>query len=320
MNSARHTKTTNGRVTTHLPAALVLCASVAAPLATAAVAAPLATAAVAAPLATADGAADATIATGPVAWAGNAPVVTREAPVARPVFVRAERGPSATVRGADGRVLGWTRDQVLDAASGIVTHVVLETAAGRTVAIASTRFAWDPYKKELWLAAGPAELSESSDFDPAELQRLEGPAWNVAGVFQAGRIPSTSSDSSHSVLASTVAQGPVTVAGRVVGSVDALLLDPQRAEVAYVLVTPRLTTSGEEPVGSRPTAEASRQIPVPWSALTPGDGGTVGCSLAPQFQDLASAPSVPADLHPLGNLDFLATVNRFWRTTGAPTH
>lgn len=333
MTNARDTKRTSGRVSAHLPAALVLCASVAAPLATAT-----------------EGADTATLA-GAVRWTGALPVVAFEAPVARPVFVPAERGPSAVVRGADGRTLGWTRDQVVDRASGRVTHVILETAAGRTVAVAATRFAWDPQKKELWLAAGPAELSESPVFDPAELQRLEGPAWNVAGVFQAGRIPSTSSDSSHSVLASDLVQRPVTVDGRVVGAVESLLLDPQRGEVAFVLLAPRSSpvspptheppvsrdapvaaTSGE-PVGPRPTAEAvaaaeaPRRIPVPWSALTlgdavpPGDGGAGGgCSPALESRRLASAPSVPVDLHPLGNPDFLASVERHWRPTDSLAH
>lgn len=303
----------------HLPAALVLCASVAAPLAT-------------------------TEGTSAARWTGEFSDVAFEAPVARPVFVPAECGPSAVVRGADGRVLGWTRDRVVDSATGHVTHVVLQTAAGRAVAVSAPRFAWDPQKKELWLAAGPAELSESSVFDPAELQRLEGPAWNVAGVFQAGHIPSISSDSGHSVLASDLVQRPVTVDGRVIGAVDGLLLDPQRGEIAFVLLAPlsppvppthepppsgtaRVPVASDEPVGPLPTVEAlvvapaPRCVPVPWSAFTPSsDGGTGGGgSLALESRRLASAPTVPADLHPLGNPDFVATVERFWRAADTRT-
>ncbi len=218
------------------------------------------------------------------------PGQTVEAEREAPRFVRVTPGAKMLVTNGEGAVLGAIADHVVDARSGRVRDIVIETkgAAKRLVAVPYAQFAWKKDASAPALSMSPELLASLPEFDrkKLEIDALEAAA---AGMREPPR----------EVLASRLQGRAVAGREQPLGKISELLLEPGRGTISLVLVSPG--------------ADAPREgtgLVVPWQALARDETGALELVAGANGQP-SEAPKVTA-LAELEDVDFLKTVYAFY--------
>ena len=228
--------------------------------------------------------------------ASDSPVTTptEQAPAAL-VFSTLRLGATATVLDTAGNRLGSARNHVIDRKSGRVLAIVLETGVAgstghRTVAVPFASFAWDMEKHDLVLPMQTAELAALPEFDASAIATFDAPPASEAKPIEASANDQpdgapAGSTRPRNLASASILEINVLGAGERFGQVTELILDPQRGEIAFLVVQ-----------GGVPSAHGLRYV-IPWAAVeweaTPNAEVGAGTFTIPMSApELAEAPKL----------------------------
>jgi sporulation protein YlmC with PRC-barrel domain len=220
------------------------------------------------------------------------------------VFAKLELGGTAVIQHTDGTRLGVPRNHVIDRRTGRVAAIVIELGfegdeGHKQVAVPYERFAWNMEERSLLLPMQPEELAVLPVFDPAMIQTVG--ARNAA-------VEAVSSDGAHvrNLASADLVGTELLGAEELFGAVTDLLLDPQRGQIAFLIVE-----------GAVPSAHGLRYV-IPWTATewkAPTDPDSQrGSLLVPMtVAELAEAPKLErGSIRALEDPKTVAHIYRFY--------
>jgi len=230
-----------------------------------------------------------------------------------PVFVEASIGPQAFVDDPDGHRVGVVRDHLLDGRSGRVLFVAVtpakETGTARLVPF--SRFVWNAEEKRLQLPMSAEELTSLSEYRPEE-RGGRGLGSGVDTTSDNGDPREAAMPRTDGNLSSSTVLGCRVIASKdPFASVDALVLDPERGTIAFVLATG----------GASKGASKGDPYVVPWTAMnwqeseeTAEASGHFAVSIAPDR--MAEAPRLKGGaISLLGEKKTLEAIYEFYRVS-----
>lgn len=183
-----------------------------------------------------------------------------------PTFVKAPLGTDATVQNGEGQVLGSIHDHVIDRKTGKVLFVAVATARGdeaKTYRVPFQRFEWNAEDGTLVLPIAEEQLAALPEY-------VETPPMKGGAKAEAMDAGSREKGKAHGMAMPQRGELTVTathlVGSRIqatddskdaLGTVDGLVLEPNRGTIAFVLAS----SSGS----------MASPCPIPWQAMTWAD-------------------------------------------------